>query len=167
VCTHAANMMYYKHTRLFGKRSPATVAMALDISQQFLILFWRPSPLLQTNLVATRSSSHACLVLLASSSSSSSSSVPAGLPLCCDEIRAKLCLQVWTLDQEEGGEKHGGNWKLLSWLAFATAQSARNSRTKTCAYPPPPSPAHTVCLYCQERQPLHHASCVRRRRFSA
>jgi hypothetical protein len=31
--------------------------------------------------------------------------------------------------------------------------------------PPPPSHAYTVCLYCQERQPLHHASCVRRRRF--
>jgi hypothetical protein len=160
--------MYYKHTRLFGKRSPATVAMALDISQQFLILFWRPSPFLQTNLVATRSSSHACLVWLASSSSSSSSSsVPPDLQLCCDEIRAKLCLQVWTLDQEEGGEKTWTQLELLSWLAFATAQSARNSRTKTCAYPPPPSPAHTVCLYCQERQPLHHASCLRCRRFSA
>jgi hypothetical protein len=162
-------MMYYKHTRLFGKRSPTTVAMALDISQQFLILFWRPSPLPQTNLVATRSSSHACLVLLASSSSSSpaSSSVPPGLPMCCDEIRAKLCLQVWTLDQGEGGERHGRNWNCFrDWLL-----RRRNRREilapKHAPTPPSPSPVHTVCLYCQERQPLHHASCVHRRRFSA
>jgi hypothetical protein len=90
VCTHAAYTMYYKHTCLFGKRSPTTVAMALDIRQQFLILFWRPSPLPQTNLVATRSSSHVCLVLLVSLSSSSSPLGPPGLPLCCDEIRTKL-----------------------------------------------------------------------------
>jgi hypothetical protein len=158
-------MMYYKRTRLFGKRSPATVAMALDINQQFLILFWRPSPLPQTNLVATRSSSHACLVLLASSSSSSSS-VPSGLPLCCDEIRAKLCLQVWTLGKEEGGENMDAIG-IAFMIGFCDGAIGEKFSHQNMRLPPPPSPAHTDCLYRQERQPLHHASCLRRRRFSA
>jgi hypothetical protein len=86
------------------------------------------------------------LLASSSSSSSSSSSVPPGLPVCCDEIRAKLCLQVWTLDQEEGGEKHGRNWNCFrDWLL-----RRRNRRDilapKHAPTPHPPRP-HTLSVF--------------------